>query len=36
MLWNRIYRGEVMHKGITYPGERQAIVDEELWNASAA
>jgi site-specific DNA recombinase len=32
LLRNRIYRGEVMHKGIAYPGEHAAIVDEQLWN----
>src|SRR5579883_410796 len=36
LLRNRIYRGEVVHKGISYPGEHQAIVDEELWNAVQA
>jgi site-specific DNA recombinase len=33
LLRNRIYRGEVVHKGIAYPGEHQAIVDQELWCA---
>src|SRR5215831_18990250 len=33
LLRNRIYRGEVEHKGIAYPGEHKAIVDEELWIA---
>jgi site-specific DNA recombinase len=32
LLRNRIYRGEVVHHGIAYSGEHQAIVDEELWN----
>jgi Recombinase len=36
LLQNRIYRGEVVHKGITYPGEQEAIVDEELWSAVQA
>jgi site-specific DNA recombinase len=36
LLQNRIYRGEVMHKGIAYPGEHKAIVDYELWNAVQA
>jgi site-specific DNA recombinase len=36
LLRNRIYRGEVVHKGIVYSGEHQAIVDEELWNAVQA
>jgi len=33
LLRNRIYRGEVVHKGIVHPGEHQAIVDEGFWNA---
>jgi len=32
MLQNRIYRGEIVHKGKSYPGEHEAIVDETLWN----
>ena len=32
LLRNRIYRGEVVHKTIAYPGEHEAIVEEELWN----
>ena len=36
LLQNRIYRGEVVHKGTAYPGEHEAIVDEELWNAVQA
>ena len=32
MLQNRIYRGEVTHKGDAYPGEHSAIVDEALWD----
>ena len=31
MLRNRIYRGEIVHKGTAYPGEHQAIIDAELW-----
>src|SRR5271154_4935602 len=31
MLKNRIYRGEIVHKGKASPGEHAAIVDEELW-----
>jgi site-specific DNA recombinase len=31
MLKNRIYRGEIAHKGKAFPGEHAAIVDEELW-----
>jgi site-specific DNA recombinase len=33
LLRNRLYRGEVVHKGIVHPGEHQAIVDQDLWNA---
>ncbi|MFD0849402.1 recombinase family protein [Sphingosinicella xenopeptidilytica] len=32
LLQNRIYRGEVVHKGSAYPGEHGAIIDEDLWN----
>ena len=33
MLQNRIYRGEIVHKENSYPGEHAAIVDQALWNA---
>jgi hypothetical protein len=33
MLRNRIYRGEVVHKGVAHPGEHKGILDEDLWNA---
>jgi site-specific DNA recombinase len=36
MLQNRIYRGEIVHKGKSYPGEHQAIVDETLWSTVRA
>ncbi len=32
MLQNRIYRGEIVHKDKSYPGEQAAIIDEALWN----
>jgi hypothetical protein len=32
MLQNRIYRGEITHKGNAYPGEHPAIIDEALWD----
>ena len=32
MLQNRIYRGEIVHKGKSYPGEHEAIIDEALWD----
>jgi site-specific DNA recombinase len=31
MLQNRIYRGEIVHKENSYPGEHEAIIDEVLW-----
>ena len=31
MLRNRVYRGEIVHKGTPYPGEHDAIVDETLF-----
>jgi site-specific DNA recombinase len=32
MLQNRIYRGEIVHKERSYPGEHAAIIDQELWD----
>ena len=32
LLQNRIYRGEIVHKDKSYPGEHEAIVDEALWD----
>jgi site-specific DNA recombinase len=31
LLRNRLYRGEIRHREMWYPGEHQAIVPEELW-----
>ena len=31
MLRNRIYLGEIVHKDESYPGEHDAIVDQEMW-----
>jgi Resolvase, N terminal domain/Recombinase len=31
MLQNRIYRGDIVYQGATYPGQHQAILDPELW-----
>ena len=31
LLGNRTYRGEVVHKGKSYPGEHEAIVSKGLW-----
>jgi site-specific DNA recombinase len=36
VLQNRIYLGEVVHKGVSYPGEHERIIDEELWSAVQA
>lgn len=32
ILGNRLYLGEIVHKGISHPGEHEAIVDQALWN----
>jgi site-specific DNA recombinase len=32
MLQNRIYRGEITHKGNSYPGQHPAIVEQDLWD----
>ena len=32
LLHNPVYIGEVAHKGKTYPGQHDAIVDRESWN----
>jgi hypothetical protein len=32
MLNNRVYIGEAVHKGTSYPGEHAAIVDREAWD----
>jgi site-specific DNA recombinase len=36
MLRNRLYRGEVVHKDRSYPGEHQAIVEPASWDAVQA
>jgi DNA invertase Pin-like site-specific DNA recombinase len=33
LLANRIYRGFIVHKDKHYPGEHEAVVGEELWEA---
>jgi len=30
-----VYRGDICHKGVVYPGEHQAIVSRELWRSPA-
>jgi hypothetical protein len=32
ILQNQLYRGEISHKGNSYPGEHPAIVDKPLWD----
>jgi hypothetical protein len=32
LLQNPIYRGRIVHKDTSYPGEHAAIIDEDLWN----
>jgi DNA invertase Pin-like site-specific DNA recombinase len=32
MLSNRAYIGEAVHKGVSYPGEHDAIIDRETWD----
>jgi DNA invertase Pin-like site-specific DNA recombinase len=36
MLRNRIYLGEMVHKGQSFPGQHEAIIPQELWNAAHA
>jgi site-specific DNA recombinase len=36
LLANRIYIGEICHKGNSYPGEHKAIIDRELWESVRA
>jgi DNA invertase Pin-like site-specific DNA recombinase len=33
MLQNRLYRGEIVHKGQSHPGEHPPIIDPPLWDA---
>jgi site-specific DNA recombinase len=32
MLQNRLYRGEMPHKGESHPGQHPALIDEQLWD----
>jgi site-specific DNA recombinase len=32
LLRNRIYRGEIVHKGQSHPGEHERIIDQPLWD----
>jgi site-specific DNA recombinase len=36
LLKNRVYRGKAVHKGVAHPGEHEAIIDEDLWEAVQA
>jgi DNA invertase Pin-like site-specific DNA recombinase len=36
LLNNRIYLGEIVHRGQSYPGQHRPIVRRELWNKVAA
>lgn len=36
ILKNRLYRGEIAHRGAVYPGQQDAIVSPELWDAVQA
>ena len=36
LLSNRIYRGAIVHKGVSYPGEHEPLVSEDLWDAVQA
>jgi DNA invertase Pin-like site-specific DNA recombinase len=36
MLQNCIYRGEIVHKERSYPGEHAPIIDQELWDTVQA
>jgi site-specific DNA recombinase len=36
MLQNLLYRGEIVHKGRSHPGEHTPIIDQPLWDAVQA
>jgi site-specific DNA recombinase len=36
MLQNRLYCGEIVHKGQAHPGEHTPIIDQPMWNAVQA
>jgi site-specific DNA recombinase len=36
ILQNRTYRGEIVHKGQTHPGEHAPIIDQPLWHTVQA
>ena len=36
LLQNRVYRGEIVHKGVAHPGQHDAIVSLPLWESAQA
>ena len=36
LIHNRVYLGEIPHKGSYYPGAHEAIIDQALWDAAHA
>ena len=36
LLHNRVYLGEAVHKGQSYPGEHEAIVSQKIWDDAHA
>ena len=36
ILGNVIYRGQIAHRGVAYPGEHPALIADDLWNAAQA
>jgi site-specific DNA recombinase len=36
LLNNRVYIGEAVHKGVSYTGEHEAIIDRKLWDQAHA
>ncbi len=32
LLGNRVYLGEAVHKGVSFPGEHEAIIDQRTWD----
>src|SRR6266481_5109634 len=36
LLNNRVYIGDAVHKGVSYPGEQEAIIDRKLWDQAHA
>ena len=32
LLQNRLYRGEIVHRDQTYPGQHEPIIDQDLWD----